>query len=709
MNKWTRPFEWNRASAAPAGSRPASAPRTRYFAFLSYSHQDAAIADWLHDELESFVVPSALTGKLTSNGVIPSRLSPIFRDRHELAASDDLGEEIEEALATSHCLIVLCSPAAAASRWTNDEIATFKRLHPDGCIIAAITSGEPFASDIPGRAADECLPPALRQKYDRRGRPTGRRAEPLAADLRDGGDGRRLGFLKIVAGMLDVGLDDLVQRDQLRRQRRLAWITAASLAAMLVAIVLAVTAINARDAARDQRREAEALVAFMLGDLKDKLEPIGRLDALDGVGAKVLEYYSKQDMSELSDSALLQRSRALSLSAQVAFLRGDLGSAEKLYREAMAGTGEAVRRGPNDPQRIYDHAQNIFWIGELARNQGQPRQAETAYREYKRLTDQLVALEPDNLKWRMEVLYGEENIGIVLSNQRRFAEAARQFAGALTPMASLASLDPDNSEYQYELGNMLAWAADSERDLGHIDAAIALRQRQLALLDRLIAADPGNADFRRQQIPAHQGLGLLLAWRGDLQKGIQQLRQAVDEADRLIPIEPDNIFWKGLAAQARLDLAKALVASGGSSAVSASELARGCDLARIAKWPQQQSTCLIIRSRLLLAAGDRSGAMTAAGRALSSALSDRSNSDPLKNRYSIAAAYRLVGDVSERSGDRQRAVAAWSQGLAQLPRGVAERPVEMDERAQLLSRLGRKAELRPITQRLSAMGYRSIS
>ena len=36
------------------------------------------------------------------------------------------------------------------------------------------------------------------------------------------GDGRRIGFLKLVAGMLGVGLDDLVQRETTRRQRRLA-------------------------------------------------------------------------------------------------------------------------------------------------------------------------------------------------------------------------------------------------------------------------------------------------------------------------------------------------------------------------------------------------------------------------------------------------------------------------------------------------------
>ena len=53
---------------------------------------------------------------------------------------------------------------------------------------------------------------------------------------------------------------------------------------MAVTSTLAVVAFEARDEARDQRREAEGLVGFMLGDLREKLEPLGRLDALDSVG-----------------------------------------------------------------------------------------------------------------------------------------------------------------------------------------------------------------------------------------------------------------------------------------------------------------------------------------------------------------------------------------------------------------------------------------
>ena len=227
--------------------------------------------------------------------------------------------------------------------------------------------------------------------------------------------------------MIGVGLDELVQRETTRRHRQLAWLAAASLAGMGVTSTLAVTAIQARDSARDQRREAEGLISFMLGDLKDKLEPIGRLDALDGVGGRVLAYYQKQDTSALPDLSLMQRSSALSLMASVANSRGDLDGAMRLYREAMAGTSEAIRRKPNDPQRIFDHAQNVFYVGDIALRRGDQKAAEAAFRNYKTLSDREVALDPDNMKWRVEAQSADANLGVMLFNERRFPEASNSW------------------------------------------------------------------------------------------------------------------------------------------------------------------------------------------------------------------------------------------------------------------------------------------
>jgi tetratricopeptide (TPR) repeat protein len=686
--------------------------RTRFYAFLSYSHKDKELADWLHRELERFRVPHSLAGRLTVNGVVPRRLTPIFRDQQDLSAGADLAEEIKAALAASQFLVVLCSPTAATSRWTNAEIESFKRTRPEGCVLAAIGAGEPFASDIPGRESEECFPPALRYKYDRRGHQTTKKAEPLAADFREGAEGRRLAFLKLVAGMLGVGLDELVQRETTSRHRRMAWLAAASLGGMAVTSTLAITAIQARDAARDQRREAEGLVSFMVGDLKDKLEPIGRLDALDGVGARVLAYYRKQDTSELSDAALLQRSRALNLMASVAFQRGKMEQAEGLYLQAADGTAEAVRRSPNDTKLLFDHAQNVFWVGEVARFSGRPDRSEAAYRRYKQLADRLGAAEPDNLRYRMEVLYADEDIGISLYDQRRFAEARSQFEGALPPMEKLASLYPDNVNYQREVANALAWIADAQRSQGELKAATATRERQLSILMRL-AGGVADTNIRRQLVLAHQPLGLLFVEQGQLDRAIEEFRAAVEEADGLMMIEPRNADWKRRAAIARVELARALFLSGRrDEAVQVTTAA--CNLAAALPAadtsPEKRSlrtNCFTMRARNGLAAGDMRRSIDLAAQALASARSEL-DEDPLRPRYRVASIYRLLGDVRQRSGDRQGANAAWSAGLAQLPARATERPWEMNERAELLKRVGRSAEARPLAYRLAQIGYHGL-
>ncbi len=708
MNKWTRPFEWSGAIAGPARG-PRAAPAHHYFAFLSYSHEDSAEADWLHEELEQFRVPASLAGKLTANGVVPKRLTPIFRDRQELAAGQDLTEEIRLALAASRCLIVLCSPAAAKSRWTNKEIEAFKRLHPEGCTIAAVIGGEPLAGNIPGREHEECFPPALLAKYDRRGRPTGKKSEPLAADLRQGKGGRRIGFLKIVAGILGVGLDELVQREQLRRQRRLAAISGGSIAGMLVAAGLAVTALQARDAARDQRREAEGLVEFMLGDLQNKLQPVGRLDVLDGLGARVLDYYRKQDTSELSDQGLAQRSKALTLMGQIARDRGDLDRAEALYHAAYAGTEESIRRDGNDPERLFEHAQNAFYIADIAFRRGRLDDAETRFREYRELADRMVALDPDNMRYRTEVQYAAANLGAILYSRRDFRGAVEQFKRALTTIRAFAAADPTNEEYENGLTNTLALLADAEEGDGRLGEAIETRRQHIALLEKLVARNGADAQFRL--VPAHRDLGRLYSLTGNRDLAVDQLRAAVADGDKLLSLEPRNAKWLESTLSARLALARELFDKGGSS--PAADVEATC--ARYRQLLAQDPSialrragfrdCLILRSRVAAQAGQGAAAASFAAQAVDVAKSVKTT-DPVADKFGAAAALRTLGEMRARSGDAPGARSAWNQAAALIPTGVAEKPLEIREHAVLLERLGRNDEAAELNRRLAQIGFR---
>ena len=238
----------------------------RYAAFISYSHADADVARWLHRALETYRFPRGLVGMPTPVGPVARRLAPIFRDREELPAAADLGDRLREALREARHLLVICSPRAARSPWVNEEIRFFKAHHGGERVLALIAAGEP------GHAEEECFPAALRFRLDAAGQLSDAPAEPLAADIRPGKDGRRLARLKLLAGLSGLPLDQLARRDVARRQQRLVWLAAA---ASLVAVITAglaiyanqqrVAADRARLLAEQQRRTAEASLDFLIG------------------------------------------------------------------------------------------------------------------------------------------------------------------------------------------------------------------------------------------------------------------------------------------------------------------------------------------------------------------------------------------------------------------------------------------------------------
>lgn len=209
----------------------------KYWAFISYSHQDEVWAKWLHHSLETYHVPRSIVGRETVMGKLPRRLFPIFRDRDELPGAAALNDQIEAALRRSRSLIVICSPKSARSKWVNEEIRIFKSLGRTHSVFCLIIDGEPNATDNPESGLLECFPEAVRYRVDAQGIITEDRTEPIAADARPGRDGRSNALLKLMAGLLGVGYDELKQRER-RRQTWQRMRLAGSVALMLLLTLL---------------------------------------------------------------------------------------------------------------------------------------------------------------------------------------------------------------------------------------------------------------------------------------------------------------------------------------------------------------------------------------------------------------------------------------------------------------------------------------
>lgn len=235
----------------------------RYRAFLSYSHDDMATARLLHRKLEAYRLPAKFVGRITPAGVVPNRIRPIYRDEDESPASSNLSAQILGALRDSAYLIVICSPSAAKSEWVNEEIRVFKAMGRSDRILCVIASGEPSASRR-DEALQTCYPPALLREQElevierpgEASRTHDSLVGPSAPDLRPGAS-RRLALLKVVSGLVGLGLDDLKQRDLERRNRMLMVF---GLAATVMSAGLTWLTLDWKKAQIDAKQQAE--VAF---------------------------------------------------------------------------------------------------------------------------------------------------------------------------------------------------------------------------------------------------------------------------------------------------------------------------------------------------------------------------------------------------------------------------------------------------------------
>ena len=240
----------------------------KYDAFISYRHvePDQSIAKQVHQMIETFKAPK----EFYQNGKRP--VFRVFRDREELAARD-LSASIEEALATSRYLIVICSKRTPLSEWCQREIETFKSLHGSERIIPVLIEGEPgeaFPLPLKELKGEESVSEILAADI--------RPDETLNADF-EGYEAlqnnnkaklkeltkKSLDILKtekyrVMATILGCNFGDLKQRDKERKNKRIMTVSTVAGAVFLIFGLFMANAYHKAELARQEAVQSNASI-----------------------------------------------------------------------------------------------------------------------------------------------------------------------------------------------------------------------------------------------------------------------------------------------------------------------------------------------------------------------------------------------------------------------------------------------------------------
>jgi len=469
----------------------------RYKAFISYSHRDRDWSTWIQRALEGYRVPKRLVGSKGEFGPVPQRLTPVFRDREDLPSASDLTAKVKEALESSDSLIVICSPAAARSKWVNEEIRQFRSLGRGDRILALIVDGDPQPDD----PEQQCFPQALTVNAD------GSVCEPLAADARKWADGKLLAKLKIVAGVLGIRLDELRRRNMQRSRRNWTLVGVFALAMVLLTATLVVTTLSSQRAARMQRTNTEELLSYMFGNLK-RLDPIVGLEVLDREDEVHQSYVQTLGLGQMDNVQLVEKGMALRELGMDDHARGHLDDAVGHFSESRAAFVELHQREGSTQQALFELGQAEFWVGYMYFDKGELDEAEERFTRYGAISRRLVDAYPNDAAMVMELAYTLTNLGAV---ERRRSnpdsdKALRLTQSALQYNQIALVLDPGNDSYRKDLAAKLAFMADAWLETCDLGKAIDFRQQNVEIVREFFEKSPGDTYWITELAYALSGL-----------------------------------------------------------------------------------------------------------------------------------------------------------------------------------------------------------
>lgn len=470
---------------------------------------------------------------------------------------------------------------------------------------------------------------------------------------------------------------------------------------------------DARLEAQRRRGDAEALVGFMLGDLRKKLEPLGRLDVLDEAGTKVLDYYGNLDPDRLAPRELASNAKALTQLGEVRVAQGKLPEAVTAFEKSLELSEKALERDSSDATLQLGVGTSHFWVGNASRMQGDLGKALEHFQKYLAIAEELCKLEPGNEEYELERAYGHGNVGVVLEAQGKFDRALEHYRVSREIKERKLARDPKKPALRVDFATSTNKVGTVMLALGRVTAAREEFEREVAARKSLAAEDPKH--MRRQDLlaTALDGLAKAQIGEGDLDAALESLESELAIRKALVDIDPSNVQWihhigiahmqLGNLRRLRGEVAPAL------DSFRESELHLSAALAKEPNrpvWKREQAWGSVGRARALLLRGDPRGALERIDGAIAE-LGAAGQSEPAVT-LALAEARLERGNALAAIGRDADAVGEWRAADELVSPLVVPFPDAraFDCRARVLLQLGRIGQAREIVQTLSKSGYK---
>ncbi len=314
-----------------------------------------------------------------------------------------------------------------------------------------------------------------------------------------------------------------------------------------------------RTAAQQARSRAEGLLGYMLGDLRRKLEPVGRVEVLDSVVQRAGEYLDSVPPDERDLTARLQR---ISTTVQLAVIdsaRGNQDRGATLLAQQVPVVEALLGEHPGDTRVLAVAAELRASLGRIHTERGLLGPAGEEKIKARDLYRHLLEAEPWEREWLRECIQVTRDLGDDAFIQGRPEDGERFYRDAIALIAKRRQSEPDEREWRYAEAAVQMHYALGIGSFGDAEGLAGRGQAAIELLNPLIEKNPRDFSALNLRAMSHFCRGNGLGRLDRVEEGIRALETGERESRLASESDPANLDWYTDYLQIKAELGRLLL------------------------------------------------------------------------------------------------------------------------------------------------------
>ncbi len=307
--------------------------------------------------------------------------------------------------------------------------------------------------------------------------------------------------------------------------------------------------------AQQKRLEAESLLGFMVGEFADKLRSVKRMDLLDGISNKAIEYFSNNENNEQGFTLpfgkqargfneRFQHAQTLGAMGEVAYSRSKANEAATAFSEAKKLLGNLYEEQPQNMELLKALGANAFWLGQLEYDASNFEAAEAFFLAYLEYSERMHALSPEDYDAIVELSDANSTLGSLYLEQQSYQKSKYSFEASLKYTNELLAYQPGDFYLKTDKADVLTWLAVVETHIGNISSSLQLHAQAQIDYEDLLATSPDEARILETLAHSYSLQADILRYKQEYRLSYDKITSSVKILTQIFEQDPNNSVWE---------------------------------------------------------------------------------------------------------------------------------------------------------------------